>query len=67
MSKHCLVCESLKDKVKDLETVLGMYHERLNELVNACENKINGNTSIAEDYTAIGEACDHAKALMPKS
>ena len=58
MSKNCAVCDSLKEKVKDLEFVLGLYHEKLNALIDACETY---------EYTySCSDAIEDAKAIMPK-
>lgn len=50
--------KSKNDKIKDYETIIGMFSKALDELVHACEDNI-------DDYPAMEQACANAKELLP--
>lgn len=54
--------KSKNDKIKDYETIIGMFSRALDELVHACEE-----SHVFTEYTdvRIDTACAKAKELLP--
>lgn len=53
--------KSKNDKIKDYETIIGMFSKALDELVHACEEY----KGYEEDNSNILNACAKAKELLP--
>lgn len=54
--------KSKNDKIKDYETIIGMFSKALDELVHACED---GEEFEYYDVARIDAACTKAKELLP--